>query len=218
LAAKTTISVSRDNTEAATRKIDGFEFHVLVTVNSDDCNVKGLEIRQLVKSSTTMTDWNGKRLSRNDVLKLFKGVDPAVVDSDGAWVTDTKWDWKSLGEWETEDNPKQAVRGDKQELTLTEKNVLIEGKDKDTKLGVVRRTQTTLKYKIEVRKTSNPDKIIATHEWGYTWNNYNGDWSLDPALKAPPGYEGTVRDGLGSGGLLDVYGVTGLAALYQKKK
>ena len=176
----------------------GYSFNVDVVVTGE--NVDQLEIRQLIKTSQTQTDWNGANMTVQQIEAEYgAGV---ATDTAGQYVVDTNWDWQGVGADEGT-NKGQSTKTDSQVHNVTHREVEVNGHLYDQ----VKLNSTTRDFKIEVRKGGTVD-VLKTFSWGYSWNNSNATWTNQQA--DPPPDPSCARSDLGFGAFEDDYGVQGL--------
>ncbi len=176
----------------------GFSFSVKVTV--DGKNLDCVEIRQLIKSSTQTQNWDGKPLTRDQIVAQTQG-DPNVVDSSGKFVTDTGWDWSRLDNLNGDNT--RGDKADEQYVSIMNRTVDI-GNIRYTE---VQRFSIARDFRIEVRQ-SNTGKMLKSIVWGYKWDNSLANWEKNAAVPPPQG--DVVARGNNVGLFKDVYGVEGM--------
>jgi RHS repeat-associated protein len=188
------IKVEVDPEEPASDNAWGYAFHAKITVKGT-CLDK-FEIRQLIKSSTTRKDWDGKPMTIDQIKKELD-ADPVVISTDGKFETDTGWDWQELTDIaqakKTEKDDGQVYNVDNRPVELADRIA------KEVKLS-----STTREFRIEIRERATK-MVVKTFDWGYTWDNFAALWKDG----APKG-DVVARASIAPGAFSNVTGITGL--------
>ncbi len=170
----------------------GFSFGVNITVAGKGLGC--LQITQLIKANTTMSDLNGVAQTQAQILERYRGSDPVSLFSSD-FVTDTGWAWSDL--LETFDcTTVSALKTDRQVFNLENRRVDIDA----THYGYEGRLAAiTRNFKIQLR-LKDQETVRFEKLWGYTWDNKNAEWQ---------GHN-TTRSDIGSGTFSNVVGIEGL--------
>ncbi len=174
----------------------GYAYLDTVTVNGNA--LAKVEIHQLIKSSTSFQAWNGAQMTVAQIEQ--EETPPKSVDTGGKYVTD--WDWTGLNNIK---NGLGTSNNDEHTFNVTSRQVPIGG----INYTEVRRASYALDFRIEAR-ISGTTTVIATHDWGYGWNNSIADWT-NKNNPPPPAGDVCASTNFGkTSSFTDVYGITGL--------
>ena len=150
--------------------VRGYDFDDVIVVLGE--HLDKAQMHQNVNASTSAWDFDGNPLTAAQVLALFPGSDPNVVETNGEWLQDTYWTWQPLHILPNTNNG-AAYGTDSQWLWL--------GHPDDQFWNVV---SASYYYQFQVRN-ADTHAILNTTEWGYAWSNWNCAWTA--AQGAPVG-------------------------------
>jgi aryl carrier-like protein len=154
------VETTLENQGQWSRKASGFTFKAKIKIQGT--GLDSMEIRQLIKSSTTWKDWNGQNMTVAQIMR--DGNIPAwqkkLISTNGKFETDINWDWQGLKNRNAQNT--QAIHYDDQAHNVT--SIWLNA------IGTfqVRRAEITRQFKIEIRDKATK-QLLATHEWSYTW-------------------------------------------------